>query len=74
MTRALGADSSSVARMSAPPKASFCAHRLMLATQSRDRTFSPSCQSSPSLRVSSHRRPSPSVRCPSTIWGCAVKV
>ena len=72
MVRSSGAESSSVAAISAPPNASRFAQRRMLATQSRAVTRSPSCQSNPGRSVSFHSLPSFSTTWPSSICGDGV--
>ena len=69
-----GAESSSVAAISAPPNASRAAQRLMLATQSRANTLSPSCQTNPSRNVSVQSLPSFSTKWPASICGEEVNV
>ncbi len=69
MVASSGAESASVARISAAPKASRFAQRPMLATQSRASTRAPSCQTRPGRSVRSHCLPSSLTTWPSTICG-----
>jgi len=74
IVRSASADRSSVCAISVCPNASRLPQRLMLATQSRASTASPSWNRNPSRKRRRRSRPSRSTAAPSTICGCTAKL